>query len=103
MHYTNYEKETLILYNDEEKIAVVETANAALQRRLDSFCEQSKDIVCVKDKPPFKEYRLPKKWGMNMMPKQYTDEEKEALRERGRELYQKLLDKKSADKPKNDF
>ena len=96
-HYTNYEKETVILYNEEEKTAHIETANRSLIDRLDSFCEQSDDIKCVKVHEPFKDYILPKKWIKIRMPRQYTEEEKTALRERGKALYEKLRNKQSND------
>ena len=96
-HLSNYEKETILLYNDEEKTAIVETANAALQRRLDEYCGKNDAIKCVEIREPFKKYILPKRWIKVQMPRQFSEEEREKMRIKGRELYEKYLQKQDGE------
>jgi len=57
------EQETIILYNEQEKTASIETANKALQRKLDKFCEDFPELFKTEygwDREGFKRYIIPK-------------------------------------------
>jgi hypothetical protein len=62
---TRYEKETIILFNDDEKTASVYTHNKALQRKLDSFCTMRPDLYRLTSENvtwQSKTYEVPKKY-----------------------------------------
>lgn len=82
------EQETIINFNEEEKIATVFTFNKSLQRRLAKLAEQYPE-VCKRDFDTWHpaesvDYTVPKKWIKINPPKKvnFTDEQKAALAER---------------------
>ena len=81
------EQETIINFNEEEKVASVYTFNRALQRKLSRLAEEHPD-ECRRAKTwqpgESVEYIVPKKWIKVSPPKKvnYTDEQKAALAER---------------------
>lgn len=81
------EQETIINFNEEEKVASVYTFNRALQRKLARLAEEHPD-ECIRAKTwqpgESVEYIVPKKWIKVSPPKKvnYTDEQKAALAER---------------------
>lgn len=93
-HISKYERETIILYNEEEKTAIVETSRKSLITRLDKYCEESDEIKVIKENGPFKTYQFPKKWVKITMPRQYSEEEREIMKQRGKEMYGKYLKKR---------
>ena len=86
MSLTNYEKETTIVYNDEEKTASVYTCNKSLMRKLDKFCEVKPDLYALKSRDEHsKTYIVPKKFISIRLPakrKEMTEEQKEIARSR---------------------
>lgn len=81
---TNYERETIILFNDAEKTATICTANKALKNRLDGFCASDNTIYVISEDEPFKKYNLPKKWIKVNMPHKISEERRARLAEMGR-------------------
>lgn len=85
---TNYERETIINYNDEEKIAEVYTCNKALMRKLDKFCISHPDTYkLIKQDDESKTYEFPKKLVSIRTPRPpstriMSDEQKQAARDR---------------------
>jgi hypothetical protein len=81
---TNYERETIINYNDEEKEASVYTLNKSLIRRLDGLCQKNPDIFkCTKTQSDgSKEYEFPKKYVSIRAPKILSEEQKLKCKER---------------------
>ena len=80
MDLTKYERETVINYNQEEKIASCYTHDRALIRKLDSFCEKSSDIIVTRNDDGCKEYTFPKKWIRIVIPRQLSDEKRAELK-----------------------
>ena len=56
---TNYEKETIILFNEEEQTARIETFNGRLLRRLRKISE-SEGVSCEEDDGKYGVYEIPK-------------------------------------------
>ena len=97
---TNYEKETVINYNEAEKEASVYTANKKLMARLEmlskKFPEQFKFSRKFSDGA--KEYIIPKKYVAIKAPlpkRKISDEEREKMRERMLLLRQKNQESQS--------
>jgi hypothetical protein len=85
---SNYERETIIRYDNEGKTATVYTSNSTLQRKLDRLCSERPDECrTTKQDEESKTYIVPQKWIKVNAPakkREYTEEEKEIVRERFR-------------------
>lgn len=87
MSLSKLEQETIILFNEEDNTAEVDTCNKALIRRLDNFCTKSADIACVGGDEYGKRYILPKKWVKVNMPPQLSEEQLQKKRENALKLF----------------
>lgn len=89
-----FEKETIIRFDEAGKNADVYTCRPSIIKKLDKYCEEyPDDCLLERQDNEFKEYVLPKKWIKINAPKKMTEEQKEACRERGKQLYQNMLKK----------
>ena len=64
MKLTNYEKETIIIFNEAEQTADISTYNSTLIRKLDGLCSSRPDEVQLTESNNFggKCYTVPKRW-----------------------------------------
>ena len=85
MKLTKLEQETIILFNEEESIATIDTCNRALIRQMDDLSKKFIDVTCVSEDECGKCYTLPKKWIKVRKPKQYSEEQRSKLAEKARE------------------
>lgn len=90
----NYEKETIILWNEAEKTAEVYTCSASMMRHMDELVEKSEVITRTEETEYSKTYVLPKKLVSVRLPVKLTDEQKQKRQERMRELRRKQLEAK---------
>jgi hypothetical protein len=81
MKRSNYEKESLFLYNEEEKTATIYTCSLSLQRKLSELCisypgqiTQTADDGCGG-----LTYKLPKKWLKVIPPRILSPAQREVL------------------------
>ncbi len=84
MTLTNYEKETIILFNEEEQTARVETFNGRLLRQLRKVSE-CEGVSCEEDDGKYGVYEIPKTMIKIHAPQQrpvLTDEQRQAVKER---------------------
>lgn len=81
---TSYEKETVIVYNNEETTAQVFTYHRALQNKLNKLLGVNSDISVLRKGDEWTEYIVPKSWIKVSPPRQvnYTDEQRAAMAER---------------------
>lgn len=79
-----YERETIINYNQEEKVAYCFTYDKVLIRRLDKLCEISSEIIVKKTGDGCKEYTFPRKWIKVKIPRQLSSEKRKELQDRAR-------------------
>ncbi len=81
---SNYEKETIINYNNEEATAQVFTYHRALQNKLNKLIGVNSDISVLRRSDEWTEYIVPKTWIKVSPPRQvnYTDEQRAAMAER---------------------
>lgn len=85
---SNYERETVINFNDEEKVAVVYTCNRALRRKMDKLAEERPDECrTVTSFENSATYEVPKKWVKVSPPRFVSDEQKEAIRARSNAMW----------------
>ena len=76
------ERETIVVFNELEQTASLDTCNAALIRRLDGFVQKSTAITVVREDEYSKRYHLPKSWIKVQMPRQLSSEQRQKLREK---------------------
>lgn len=79
---TKYEQETIINYNNEEKVASIFTYDKSLIRKLDVRLSDYPDIKLIKQGEDWAEYQLPKKWIKVSFPRQLTDEQRAEMSNR---------------------
>lgn len=81
---SNYEKETIINYNNEDGTAQVFTYHRALQNKLNKLLGINPDISVLRQGDEWTEYLVPKSWIKVSPPRQvnYTDEQRAAMVER---------------------
>lgn len=87
MELTKQERETIIVFNEEESTAEVDTCNKALIKQLDSLSEKMPNVVVIGEDEHGKRYRLPKKWVKIRNPRQYSEEERAKMAERAKERF----------------
>jgi len=83
MSLTRYEQETIINFNDEEKMASVYTHNKALTRKLDKLAQERPEecrLIRLTDRAG--EYTIPKKWVKVSPPRKVSEQQREQMRER---------------------
>ena len=89
---TKDEQETVIIHNNGEPTATVYTCNRSLMIKLAQICEQCPDTCRLKTQDEYsKTYIIPKKLISIRTPKTYTDEQKQKMRERGKQAMARLL------------
>ena len=86
---TRYEKETIIIFNEEETTARAETFNGRLLRQLEKAANACNDVICEEKHDDYGVYTLPKKLIKIHTPLKLSDEAREKMAERARALSDK--------------
>lgn len=76
------ERETVILFNDSETTAIVETCSTAWKRKMRALCSRNADCCLVFEDQHCQRYRIPKSWVKVHSPRQYTEEQRRKMKER---------------------
>ena len=80
MQLSAYEKETIILFNAEEKTAEIYTADPVQIRRLDSLCAEFPDTYKLKKQDEIsKTYTVPKDYITFRKPRVISERQRERL------------------------
>ena len=94
-----YEKETIINYNNAEKEAVYYSLRRHDIEMIQRLAEKYPDDVHIRgQRDGAIEATRPKSWVKIRPPRQLSDEQREAMAERGKALYAKLAAKKAIEK-----
>lgn len=97
MSVSNIERETIILFNEAEGTVSVYTFNPTLKRKLGDFSEKY-PALCKKtaeDSLGSVTYTVAKDRISISLRAPLSDEKKEALRERGKKLFERLKEKQN--------
>lgn len=78
---TNLEKETIILFNEAEQTARIETFNGKLLKKLRSAVLKTQMVICEESKSDYGVYVIPKSMITIHIPRQLSDEEKAKKRQ----------------------
>lgn len=98
MSVSNIERETVILFNEAEDTVSVYTFNPTLKRKLGDFSERY-PALCKKtaeDSLGSVTYSVAKDRLSISLRAPLSEEKKEALRERGKKLFERLKEKQSS-------
>lgn len=91
---TSLERETIMTYNNAEGEANVYTLNLAMRRKiLQLATEYPDEVKILHQAEDMVEATVPKSWVKIRPPRKLTDEQREALVERGRALAEKYVKK----------
>jgi len=75
------ERETVILFNEAQSTAEIETHNAAMKRRLDAIRQKHpEDITLVRRDSSANTYTFPKSWVKIHPPRNVSEKQREHLR-----------------------
>lgn len=99
MSVSNIERETVILFNEAEDTVSVYTFNPTLKRKLGDFSEKY-PALCKKtaeDSLGSVTYTVAKDRLSISLRAPLSEEKKEALRERGKKLFERLKEKQSSE------
>lgn len=99
MSVSNIERETVILFNEAEDTVSVYTFNLTLKRKLGDFSEKY-PALCKKtaeDSLGSVTYSVAKDRLSISLRAPLSEEKKEALRERGKKLFERLKEKQSSE------
>lgn len=86
MNLSRYEQETIILFNEEEAKARVETFNGRIIREIEKAAKNCAEIVCETRSKGYGVYELPKKLIKVHAPRILSEEEKTRLSNVGKKL-----------------
>ena len=79
MSISKVEQETIILFNERERTAIVDTCNAALIRRMDKYCAEHAECSLVKKDEYGAKYVCHKKWVKVRPPRQLSDAQRREM------------------------
>lgn len=100
---TAMERETIITYNNAENTANCFTLSLPVRRRLLQLAEEYPDEVHInKQEVDMIDVDIPKSWVKIRPPRRLSDEQKAALAERGRNLYEKYRQSQLAENEASD-
>ena len=87
MWLSKEEQETIIIFNEAEPSAIVETCNKKLRRKLDGLYEKSTSVIVEKSDDVSARYLIPKSWVKVQMPRQLSEEQRQKMASRAREIF----------------
>lgn len=87
------ERETIILFNDEETTATVETCNKAWKSKMRALCAESPDCSLVFADEQCERYLIPKTWVKVQKPRLLSDEQRRKMRDSARRNFNKEVTK----------
>lgn len=84
---SNYERETVVCFNDSDETATVYTCNKALQRKLSKYSAENKGYKLIKSDNDSQTYECPKKLVSFRTPKILNEKTREKLSSLAKERF----------------
>lgn len=84
MSLSKAEQETIILFDEAEPTATIETCNRKLRNQLDRYCLENNECSLLRSNDVSAKYVCPKSWVKVRRPRQLTEKQKQELAERAR-------------------
>lgn len=85
MALSDFEKETIINFNESEQTATIYTYNLDLRKKLKKISSKTTDCSLKQEGRGFAEYIIPKSWITVDMPKKLSKSEKDAVISKAKE------------------
>ena len=79
---TAEERETIILWNQAGPNATICAMDPVWIRKLADLASKSPSVVRVLERSDYVEYQVPKRWVKVQIPRQYSEDQKQLMRER---------------------
>lgn len=86
MNLSRYEQETIILFDEEEKTATVNTCNYKLKKKLKKISEEYDSFKLIREDEYSVTYEIPKRYVTINTPRNPTEEQRIAASERMKEI-----------------
>lgn len=83
------ERETVIIFNDEEATAIVETCARKWKNRMRALCSQNADCSLLFEDAHCQRYQIPKCWVKIQKPRQLSAEQRRKMQESARQNFGK--------------
>jgi hypothetical protein len=87
MKLSDYERETIINYNERDSMAQIYTCSKRWMNKLDKLCSKSTSIVVENQDEYSKTYLVPKKYIKIQIPRQYSEEQRQKMSDRARNIF----------------
>ena len=87
---TNAEKETIIVFNEDETEAIISTCNPKMIRKLNSYCAKNAECCRIKSDEYGAEYKLPKQRVAIHIPPTITDAQRLKMASRAKDNFRKI-------------
>lgn len=91
MKLTRFEQETVILYNNAEPFATIDTCDDVLIRRLETLAEKSPDITRENKTEYGARYKIPKRYLSVKLPRQLSEERRAELAKRAKANFERRV------------
>lgn len=90
MSISRLEQETVIVFNEQEQEAIVETFKSSFIKKLDNLCNEYPDKFkfISEDTEGCRKYIIPKKYIRIGSPRSVSDEQREAMSERAKKMWE---------------
>lgn len=89
MKLSKVEQETIIIFNEQDDIATIDTCNKAWKNKLSKISSVDSSVALIREDNYSQVYKLPKKWVKINRPRQLSEAEREILAARARENFGK--------------
>lgn len=87
MNLSREEQETIILFNEAEQTAIVDTCNKRLRKQLAQYCSENLGCSLISEDDTHAKYVCPKSWVKIRKPRQLSDEQREKLASRAKQNF----------------
>ncbi len=86
---SSVERETIILFNDAESTATVETCNKTWKNKMRAFCSKNAECSLIFADEHCERYLIPKKWVKVIIPRLLSDEQRRKMQDSARRNFNK--------------
>ena len=83
------ERETIIVFNDGEPTATVETCNQKWKNKMRAICSKNADCCLTFADAHCERYSVPKRWVKVQTPRQYTEEQRRKMQQTAKDRFHK--------------
>lgn len=83
------ERETIILFNDAEATAIVETCNRKWKNKMRAICAKNAECILTFEDEHCERYLIPKKWVRVQISRQLSEEQRQKMQDTAKNRFHK--------------